>query len=85
MPKQKSLTKNKHSIPEAKVEWTENSSPYTLLSQNLYLCDQSKIDNRRHIFFGGNNFAERWGTEKNLSFTIGETGFGAGLNFLITQ
>ena len=84
MPKQKSLTKNKHSIPEAKVEWTENSSPYTLLSENLYLCGQSKIDNRRHIFFGGNNFAERWGTEKNLSFTIGETGFGAGLNFLIT-
>ena len=84
MPKQKSLKKNKRSFLEAKVKWTENSSSYTLLSGNIYLSDQLGIDSRRHVFFGGNDFAKRWGAEKNLSFTIGETGFGAGLNFLIT-
>ena len=84
MPKQKSLKKDKHSLIEAKVKWTENSSPYTLFSENIYLSDQLGINSRRHMFFDGNNFAKRWDTKKNLSFTIGETGFGAGLNFLIT-
>ena len=84
MPKQKNFKKNKHSILEAKVKWTENSHSYTFLSGNTYLSDQLGIDSRRRIFFDGNDFAKRWGAEKNLSFTIGETSFGAGLNFLIT-
>jgi tRNA 5-methylaminomethyl-2-thiouridine biosynthesis bifunctional protein len=84
LPKQKSLKKNKHSVLEASVKWTENSQSYTFLSENIYLSDQLGIDSRRRVFFDGNDFAKRWGAEKNLSFTIGETGFGAGLNFLIT-
>jgi tRNA 5-methylaminomethyl-2-thiouridine biosynthesis bifunctional protein len=52
--------------------------------EGLYLFDQIGLEGRRLVYLDGNNLAERWNVKKDRSFTIGEIGFGAGLNFLIT-
>ena len=42
------------------------------------------IDESKYVFFDQNNIQEKFDKLKpNLSFTIGEIGFGLGLNFLI--
>ncbi|MEM9733629.1 MAG: tRNA (5-methylaminomethyl-2-thiouridine)(34)-methyltransferase MnmD [Pseudomonadota bacterium] len=36
-----------------------------------------------HVFMGGNNLPHRWSAMEGAEFTIGELGFGTGLNFLV--
>ncbi len=46
----------------------------------IALTGQGDIAQARHVFLGGNLLPERWSGRAH--FTIIETGFGAGLNFL---
>jgi tRNA 5-methylaminomethyl-2-thiouridine biosynthesis bifunctional protein len=74
LPKQKKLSKSKNPFSKEKAKCHEG----------LYLFDQIGLEGRRLVYLDGNNLAERWNVKKDRSFTIGEIGFGAGLNFLIT-
>jgi tRNA U34 5-methylaminomethyl-2-thiouridine-forming methyltransferase MnmC len=64
------------------VTWLDGDMPY---SQQFGDHFYSRADGRaecHHVFMGGNGLPERWNGAAD--FTIGELGFGTGLNFLET-
>lgn len=71
--------------PTAAVNWDANGLPISSQFDDVYFSKNSGIDETRFVFLHHNHLPERW---KNLSagavFTIAETGFGTGLNFLAT-
>ena len=48
---------------------------------DVYFSAENGLAETRHVFLDGNNLAERWERWRG-DFTICETGFGTGLNFL---
>ncbi|QRM56376.1 tRNA (5-methylaminomethyl-2-thiouridine)(34)-methyltransferase MnmD [Sinorhizobium sp. BG8] len=64
------------------LEWHEGDMPYSREFGDHFYC---RTDGRRecdHVFLGGNGLPARW-CRPSL-FTIGELGFGTGLNFCET-
>lgn len=73
-------------IVTADIEWRDEK-PYSATCNELYVPACLDVFDRRQLFIEGNRLLERWGELKHSSsvpFVIAETGFGAGLNFLIT-
>lgn len=60
----------------------QDGQPYSLLHQDIYFSRESGLEETRHVFLAHNGLRERWRELGGGSFTIGETGFGTGLNFL---
>lgn len=56
--------------------------PYAAQFDDVYHSADGGPDQARHVFLGGNQLPVRWRGKHN--FTILETGFGLGLNFLAT-
>lgn len=57
--------------------------PYSTRFGDVYFSRDSGLEETRHVFLTGNQLAERFAAlQSGESFTIGETGFGTGLNFL---
>lgn len=67
--------------PQAQLEWHEGQ-PYSPQFGDVYFSRESGLEETRHVFLHHNQLAERWQALKKPSFTIVETGFGTGLNFL---
>ncbi len=70
------------STTEEALLWHEDDLPFSTRFGDYYY---SRHDGRRecaHVFLGGNDLPQRWLEQEN--FTIGELGFGTGLNFLET-
>lgn len=74
----------------AALHWDESDLPYSTEFEDIYYSRQGEREESRHVFIDANDLSRRWreaactneGDDK--SFTIGELGFGAGLNFLQT-
>lgn len=65
----------------AQLEW-QNNQPYSSLYGDVYFSSDSGLAETQYVFLQHNHLEQRW---KNLNadiFTIAETGFGTGLNFL---
>jgi tRNA 5-methylaminomethyl-2-thiouridine biosynthesis bifunctional protein len=65
----------------AQLEWHDNQ-PYSSQYDDVYFSSDSGVDETDYVFLEHNQLSNRW---KNLTqdhFTICETGFGTGLNFL---
>ncbi|TSA50585.1 MAG: bifunctional tRNA (5-methylaminomethyl-2-thiouridine)(34)-methyltransferase MnmD/FAD-dependent 5-carboxymethylaminomethyl-2-thiouridine(34) oxidoreductase MnmC, partial [Nitrosomonadales bacterium] len=64
------------------LDWRDGQ-PYSRLYGDVYFSRTSGIEETRHVFLQQNRLDARW---RNLTpgslFTIAETGFGTGLNFL---
>ena len=56
-------------------------SPYSEIFDDIYFSPEDGPAETRYVFLDGNNLPENF-KGKDL-FTIGETGFGTGLNFLM--
>lgn len=69
--------------PQASLEWHEGQ-PYSPQFGDVYFSRESGLEETRHVFLRHNQLVERWQTLKQSCFTIAETGFGTGLNFLCT-
>lgn len=67
-------------VPTARLERAAGGTPYSHEYQDLYHSAQGGLAQARHVFLGGNGLPQRW--QGRDSFTIVETGFGLGLNFL---
>jgi tRNA 5-methylaminomethyl-2-thiouridine biosynthesis bifunctional protein len=64
------------------LDW-QDGQPFCALFGDVYFSRDSGLEETRHVFLGGNRLAERFAAlPAGQSFTIGETGFGTGLNFL---
>ncbi|MFV8783191.1 bifunctional tRNA (5-methylaminomethyl-2-thiouridine)(34)-methyltransferase MnmD/FAD-dependent 5-carboxymethylaminomethyl-2-thiouridine(34) oxidoreductase MnmC [Microbulbifer sp. SA54] len=67
----------------ATLEWRENGQPVSSAFDDIYFSTASGLEETRHVFLAQNDLAIRWqALEPGQRFTIGETGFGTGLNFL---
>ncbi|WP_295802326.1 bifunctional tRNA (5-methylaminomethyl-2-thiouridine)(34)-methyltransferase MnmD/FAD-dependent 5-carboxymethylaminomethyl-2-thiouridine(34) oxidoreductase MnmC [uncultured Microbulbifer sp.] len=67
----------------ASLEWRENGQPVSSAFNDIYFSTASGLEETRYVFLGQNHLPERWrALEQHDVFTIGETGFGTGLNFL---
>lgn len=73
-------------IQTADLIWQEGL-PFSKLFNDVYFSRNNGLEEKRHVFIEGNHLPERWeamSTAGSESFVIGETGFGTGLNFLLT-
>ena len=61
--------------------WRDNQ-PYSAEYGDIYFSSDSGLEETRHVFLQHNRLEERWQTLSTACFTIAETGFGTGLNFL---
>lgn len=60
----------------------KDGQPYSARYQDVYFSRASGLEETRHVFLAHNHLHERWQLLKQQHFTICETGFGTGLNFL---
>lgn len=67
-------------LTPARLERTPLGVPYAPEFQDSYHCAAGGLAQARQVFLAGNALPERW--RGRDSFTILETGFGLGLNFL---
>ena len=65
----------------AQLEW-QDGQPYSTSYADIYFSRDSGLDEAEHVFLKQNHLKERWRALEKGCFTIAETGFGTGLNFL---
>lgn len=81
------MPKNSHKAETSTAEiiWDEQGQPLSNTFDDVYFSTANGLDESRHVFLKPNNLNSRWNTlHKDQNFTITETGFGTGLNFLAT-
>ncbi|MDB5524824.1 MAG: 5-methylaminomethyl-2-thiouridine methyltransferase [Rhizobium sp.] len=64
------------------LEWMEGDMPYSTAFGDHFYCRTDGRAECGHVFLAGNGLPERW--HQGGTFTIGELGFGTGLNFCET-
>lgn len=70
-------------IHHAQLEWDEQGQPLSSEFGDVYFSRANGLEETRHVFLQHNQLPERWQTlAADDKFTIAETGFGSGLNFL---
>ncbi|WP_251359626.1 tRNA (5-methylaminomethyl-2-thiouridine)(34)-methyltransferase MnmD [Kangiella sp. TOML190] len=77
-------------VEPAKLEWRQiarNGSnylaPYSTAFDDIYFNTHNGIEESEYVFLQGNQLEERF-SKQPKQFTIFETGFGSGLNFLLS-
>ena len=70
-------------IKQAHLEWS-NGTPVSTEFQDVYFNKANGAKETEYVFLEGNNLEARWSDDsfEQDHFTIAETGFGTGLNFL---
>jgi len=69
------------SLPTAQLD-PRDGAPFSREFDDVYHSASGALAQARHVFLAGNGLPQRW--RRRSSFTIVETGFGLGLNFLAT-
>lgn len=69
-------------LQPARLEFADDGTPYASRYDDLYHAAHGGPPQARHVFLGGNDLPRRWQDQDR--FVILETGFGLGLNFLVT-
>lgn len=67
---------------EAAALSIEDGTAFSTSYADPYWSREGGLDETRHVFLAGNHLPERW--QARSTFTLLETGFGSGLNFLCT-
>lgn len=70
------ITKN------AFLNWNEQGTPVSREFDDVYFSNENGLEETRYVFLTGNSLPERFYSHQKRKFTIAETGFGTGLNFL---
>ena len=68
----------------ANIEWrgVDNNQPYSLDFNDVYFNSENGFAETQYVFIEKNNLIARFKALQQPVFTIAETGFGTGLNFL---
>ena len=69
-------------IEPARLAFTDDGTPCSEAYGDVYHTRDGGLEQARFVFVAGNRLPERW--RRREHFTIVETGFGLGLNFLAT-
>jgi tRNA 5-methylaminomethyl-2-thiouridine biosynthesis bifunctional protein len=73
-------------IKTAELAWRDGL-PFSILYNDIYFSAESGIKQSRYVFIDGNDLVNRWLSlphDSPIIFNVAETGFGIGLNFLLT-
>ncbi len=74
--------------PQAQISWLNSGEPFSEQFQDFYFSTDGGYQETEYVFLKPNQFPERFYLQHNSSsaatISIGETGFGTGLNFLVT-
>lgn len=71
-------------LTTADVDWRGKSGAHSKRFDDFYYSSQNGREESEYVFLQGNRLAQRWSSHPHPSFCIVETGFGTGLNFLLT-
>ena len=66
------------------VEWTDEGAPRSIRFDDVYYSRDNGLAESEFVFLQGNQLPCRWQNWNSRRFCIAETGFGTGLNFLLT-
>jgi tRNA 5-methylaminomethyl-2-thiouridine biosynthesis bifunctional protein len=66
----------------AVLAYRDNGTPFSPLYNDIYHSAVGGLEQAHYVFLRGNQLPERW--QRRRSFTVLETGFGMGINFLVT-
>jgi tRNA 5-methylaminomethyl-2-thiouridine biosynthesis bifunctional protein len=67
----------------AQLEWDEQGQPLSCSFGDVYFSRSNGLEETRYVFLAQNDLPNRFSQlGENATFTIAETGFGTGLNFL---
>src|ERR1700687_2504029 len=69
-------------VPTARLERAADGTPYSPQFEDFYHSAAAGLPQARHVFLSGTALPQRW--QPYDAFTIVETGFGLGVNFLAT-
>jgi tRNA 5-methylaminomethyl-2-thiouridine biosynthesis bifunctional protein len=69
-------------LPSADIAWRADGSPQSTRFDDIYFSSDDGLAETSHVFLNGNGLPDAWVDRSH--FTIAETGFGTGLNFLAT-
>ncbi len=69
-------------IKSATLDWTDDGQPLSTQFNDCYFSCEDGLAESSHVFINGNALEQRWQNFSANHFTIGETGFGTGLNFV---
>ena len=75
------LTNTEKNRNFAAITWRDNQ-PYSTHFDDVYFSSDDGLAETDFVFLQGNDLQNRWQTLPSKTFTIVETGFGTGLNFL---
>lgn len=71
------------SIQHAQLHWDEQGQPLSSTHDDVYFSLLSGLEETRYVFLQHNRLGERFAAlQSGDCMTVGETGFGTGLNFL---
>ncbi|WP_392563533.1 tRNA (5-methylaminomethyl-2-thiouridine)(34)-methyltransferase MnmD [Orbus wheelerorum] len=65
------------------IVWFDSTTPMSIHFNDVYFNSEGAIAETRYVFIEANKLNERFLAHTQSIFTIGETGFGSGLNFII--
>lgn len=65
----------------AQIEWRDNQ-PFASHYQDIYFSTDSGLEETKYVFLRHNQLKTRWENLTQSHFSVCETGFGTGLNFL---
>lgn len=71
-------------LSPAHIEWKQDT-PVSTTFDDMYFNVQAGLAESRHVFLQGNQLETRFRQLSENTFTIAETGFGTGLNFLAAR
>lgn len=72
------------SIRTADISFNENGTPVSAAFDDVYFSNDNGLLETRYVFIENNHLLDRWASWTKPHFVIAETGFGTGLNFLLT-
>ncbi|WP_372880646.1 bifunctional tRNA (5-methylaminomethyl-2-thiouridine)(34)-methyltransferase MnmD/FAD-dependent 5-carboxymethylaminomethyl-2-thiouridine(34) oxidoreductase MnmC [Psychromonas sp.] len=71
-------------IKHAQIDWSDQLEPFSSQFNDVYFNTEQGIKEANYVFLDGNKLQQRWLNCTAEHFSIAETGFGSGLNFLLT-
>lgn len=72
-------------LPYANITWQDSEMPFANDYEDVYWSTEGGLEEKQHVFLTACELEPRWGQlNPGNTFTIIETGFGFGLNFLLT-
>jgi len=71
-------------VTPAALQWEEDGSPRSAAFGDIYYSREDGLAESRYVFLEGNGLPGRWRRWPGMHFCLAETGFGTGLNFLLT-